>query len=332
MIAALIGLVLSGCDNQSSQSAEDKSAPESQTQTEPQTQIEQVQDQSQMQVEHPDPDEMSEEIMDSMQVSLFDTPWQGTKVTDANGNDLTKENSNYIGLARYGELGDYEFFDKDTGESRDDYGYYFVTNDGEKRILISESKNYAAIVDMVKLDQNVFTYKRAGQNANGEPVNVLVEHKPYLGKFDLEFTKDHSFKHQTGQIITTEDGADILAGALWQGTRVVNDEDEDVTQYNQNFIGLARYDSSTNRYEFFDKATGESRGDYGYYSVLHNNKLRVILSQGKKYQSAVELTELNPDKFTYRVMGKGADNKPAWVTVEHVPYKGDFKLEFTHDE
>ena len=52
---------------------------------------------------------------------LSGTDWQGTRVYDAAGNDLTAENANFIGLAKYdGETGFYEFFDKNTGETRGD--------------------------------------------------------------------------------------------------------------------------------------------------------------------------------------------------------------------
>ncbi|WP_249650663.1 DUF4822 domain-containing protein, partial [Lysinibacillus sp. D4A3_S15] len=68
---------------------------------------------------------------------LSATNWQGTKVYDKNNNDLTEENSNFIGLAKYDvNTGHYEFFDAMTGESRDDKGTFFITNDGKQRILI----------------------------------------------------------------------------------------------------------------------------------------------------------------------------------------------------
>lgn len=44
---------------------------------------------------------------------LSDTNWQGTKVYDKNNNDLTKENANFIGLAKYdAEASRYEFLIK----------------------------------------------------------------------------------------------------------------------------------------------------------------------------------------------------------------------------
>lgn len=92
---------------------------------------------------------------------LSGTDWQGTRVYDAAGNDLTAENANFIGLAKYdGETGFYEFFDKNTGETRGDEGTFFVTGDGTKRILISRTQNYQAVVDLTEVSKDKFTYKR----------------------------------------------------------------------------------------------------------------------------------------------------------------------------
>ena len=119
---------------------------------------------------------------------LSETNWQGTRVYDKDKNDLTKENANFIGLAKYdAKSGRYEFFDAKTSASRGDKGTFFVTNDGKKRILISESMKYQAVVDMTKLNKNVFTYKRMGKDANGKDVEVFVEHVPYKEK-ELSFT------------------------------------------------------------------------------------------------------------------------------------------------
>ena len=41
---------------------------------------------------------------------------------------------------------------------------------------------YQAVVDMTKLNKNVFTYKRMGKDANGKDVEVFVEHVPYKEK------------------------------------------------------------------------------------------------------------------------------------------------------
>lgn len=262
---------------------------------------------------------------------LSNTDWQGTRVYDKDKNDLTKENANFIGLAKYDEkTGRYEFFDAKTGESRGDKGTFFITNDGKKRILISESKNYQAVVDMTELNEDIFTYKRMGKDANGNDVEVFVEHIPYKDK-KLSFTDpDKTLETSTGEIVTDVDGDTILSSTLWYGTVVLDENGNDVTMYNSNFISLAKFDDKTNKYEFFNAETGIRRGDYGYFDVVHGNKIRAHVSLGNnKYGAALELTELNKNKFTYKRTGKDKDGKDIIIFVEHEPYKGDLSPKFT---
>ncbi|MCU5337239.1 DUF4822 domain-containing protein [Bacillus cereus] len=262
---------------------------------------------------------------------LSETNWQGTRVYDKDKNDLTKENANFIGLAKYdAKSGRYEFFDAKTGASRGDKGTFFVTNDGKKRILISESMKYQAVVDMTKLNKNVFTYKRMGKDANGKDVEVFVEHVPYKEK-ELSFTDpDKQLNTTTGDIVQNVDGDKILGGTLWHGTKVLDETGNDVTQFNSNFISLAKFDDKSNKYEFFNSETGQSRGDYGYFDVVHENKIRAHVSIGNnKYGAALELTELNKNKFTYKRTGKDQAGNDITIFVEHEPYKGDMKPQFS---
>lgn len=261
---------------------------------------------------------------------LSNTNWQGTKVYDKDNNDLTKENANLIGLAKYDdETSRYEFFDKTKKESRGDKGTFFITNDGKIRVLISESMGYQAIVEITELNKDMFTYKRMGKDANGNDVEVFVDHIPYKDT-ELSFTDpDKTLETYTGEVVTDFDGDKILSSTLWQGTVALDENGNDVSSYNSNYLGLARYDDKTNKYEFFDAKTGESRGDYGYFDVVHDNKIRAHVSLGMKYGAVLELTELNENKFTYKRNGKDKDGNDITITVEHIPYNGDFKLKFT---
>ncbi|KMY33724.1 lipoprotein [Lysinibacillus xylanilyticus] len=262
---------------------------------------------------------------------LSSTDWEATKVYDKNNKDLTAENSNLLGLAKYdADSARYEFFDPKTAGSLDDKGVFFFTNDGKHRILISETKNYQEIVDITKVTNKMFTYKRMGKDANGSDVEVFVEHVPYTEKH-LTFTApDKPLNESTGPIVKDVDGDKILAGSLWQGTVVLDVNKNDVTQYNTNFISIAKYDANTNKYEFFNTDTGKSRGDYGYFNVIDGNKLRAHVSIGdNKYGAVLEITELNNKKFTYKRTGKDKDGKDITVFVEHEPYTGKFKPEFT---
>lgn len=262
---------------------------------------------------------------------LSGTNWKGTKVYDRDNNDLTAENANFIGLAKYdAQTGHYEFFDAATGKSRDDKGTFFITNDGKQRILISESKNYQAVVEITELNDSIFTYKRMGKDAAGNDVEIFVEHIPYKEK-ELAFTdSDKTLDASTGEIATDVDGDKILADTLWHGTVVLDEAGNDVTEFNSNFISIAKYDANTNKYEFFNPETGESRGDYGYFDVTHDNKIRAHVSVGdNKYGVALEITEINDKKFTYKRTGKDKDGNNLTVFVEHEPYTGEFNPNFT---
>lgn len=262
---------------------------------------------------------------------LGSTNWQGTRVYDKDNNDLTKENTGFIGLAKYdAETGHYESFDAQTGETRGDEGTFFMTNDGMKRILISKTMNYQAVVEITELDEDMFTYKRMGKDAKNNDIEVFVEHIPFADN-NLSFTTaDQPLNASTGEILTDEDGDNILGSSLWQGTKAIDEEGNDVTMYNENYISLAKFDKDTNQYEFFSLETGESRGDYGYFNVINNNKIRAHMSIGEnKYGAALELTELNQNKFTYKRVGKDADGNDITIFVEHEPYKGELTPVFS---
>lgn len=261
---------------------------------------------------------------------LNNTTWQGTKVYDKDGKDLTKENANLISIAKYdNKMAKYEFFDKSTKASRGDMGTFFITNDGNTRVLISETMNYQAIVQITELNEKLFTYKRTGKDASGNDIEIFVDHIPY-SESEISFTKPAKvLETTTGKVVTDIPGDNILSKTLWQGTVVLDENKNDVSAYNSGFLGLAKYDYETNKYEFFDSETGKPRGDYGYYSVVNGNKLRAHVSQGLKYGAVLELTELNENKFTYKRMGKDKDGKEISITVEHIPYTGEFKLDFS---
>lgn len=262
---------------------------------------------------------------------LTSTNWQGTKVLDSNGEDVTKENDNFIGLARYdSDTNFYEFFDKETGETRGDEGTFFLTNDGNKRILISKTMDYQAVVDITELTEDIFTYKRMGVNAAGDEVEVFVEHIPY-NEEELDFTNGREkLSSETGEIVTTKPGLEILGDQLWNGTVVLDEDGNDLTKENEMFISIAKFDKDSNKYEFFNVDSGETKGDFGYYDVIFNNKIRTHVSIGEnKYGAVLEITELNDGKFTYKRTGKNKDGEDTDVFVEHEPYQGEILPEFT---
>ena len=46
---------------------------------------------------------------------------------------------------------------------------------------------YQAVVEITELNEDIFTYKRMGKDANGNDVEVFVEHVPY-NETELSFT------------------------------------------------------------------------------------------------------------------------------------------------
>lgn len=315
------GLVLAGCSANGSVSEDEEQGITTQEET--------------GQVENASKTEevaQGEELSKGEELSniLTSTNWQGTEVYDEEGNDLTEENSNFIGLAKYDqETNRYEFFDKATGETRGDEGIFFITKDGEKRILISQSMGYQAVVDITEITHEIFTYKRMGVDKEGNEVEVYVEHVPYT-ESELEFTNaGPELTSETGEVVKDIPGVRILADTLWNGTIVLDKDGNDVTEYNSNFISIAKFDAETSKYEFFDVTSGESRGDFGYFDVINNNKIRTHVAIGEnKYGAALEITELNADRFTYKRMGKDTNGNDIEIYVEHEPYKGDFNPSF----
>lgn len=321
------GLVLAGCSANGSVSEDEEKEKT------PQEESSQVENESNADEQDQGEEEaQGEELSKGEELSniLTSTNWQGTEVYDEEGNDLTEENSNFIGLAKYDqETNRYEFFDKATGETRGDEGIFFITKDGEKRILISQSMGYQAVVAITEITDEIFTYKRMGVDKDGNEVEVYVEHVPYA-ESELEFTNaGPELTSETGEIVKDIPGVRILGDTLWNGTVVLDKDGNDVTEFNSNFISIAKFDAETSKYEFFDVTSGESRGDFGYFDVINDNKIRTHVSIGEnKYGAALEITELNAERFTYKRMGKDADDNEIEIYVEHEPYEGEFDPSF----
>lgn len=303
MILALVGLLITGCSSTPTETDNDSVVEES---------------------------EKSSRGEEFTKI-LTGTNWQGTIVYDKDKNDLTEENANFIGLAKYdAKTAYYEFFDKESGESRGDEGTFFITDDGAKRVLISQSLGYQAVVDLTEVNSNIFTYKRMGVDKEGNEIEVWVEHIPYTEK-ELVFTNGRDILNSTtGTIETSIPGAKVLSTTLWNGTKVVDQDGNDLTEENSMFISIAKFDSTTSKYEFFNIDTGLTRSDFGYYDVVYGNKIRAHVSLGEnKYGAVLEITELNDARFTYKRMGVDKDGNEIEVFVEHEPYLGDYKPEFT---
>ncbi|WP_249650923.1 DUF4822 domain-containing protein, partial [Lysinibacillus sp. D4A3_S15] len=74
-----------------------------------------------------------------------------------------------------------------------------------------------------------------GKDAAAADVEVFVEHLPYQEK-GLTFTDpDKTLNAATGDIVTDVNGDEILANTLWQGTVALDEDGNDVTEFNSNF-------------------------------------------------------------------------------------------------
>lgn len=123
--------------------------------------------------------ELSLSTGDKLARILGSKTWQGTKVYDKNHNDLTQQNTNFIALAKYdAKTSRYELFDKTSKESRD-IGTFLISNSGKFRILKSKSKGTQSVVELTEVTNEKYIYKRMGKDANGNDVEVFVEHIPY---------------------------------------------------------------------------------------------------------------------------------------------------------
>ena len=92
--------------------------------------------------------------------------WNGTKVVDKDGNDVTSANQNFISLAKFK-----------------------VGNQNKFRAHVSIGTNrYGAVLELTELNDNRFTYTRMGKDNEGNDIQVYVEHEPYQGTFNPEFT------------------------------------------------------------------------------------------------------------------------------------------------
>lgn len=259
--------------------------------------------------------------------------WQGSSVIGEDGSDLTAYNKDFISIARFdADTNRYEFFDPETGKTREDAGVFFITPDGKRRVHISQTKNYQAALPLTEVTDEIFTYARMGKDAQGNEVPVQVKHLRYTGQLAPSIVFSNPVETGVSPKPSTESrsGNEILGSTLWQGTKVVDENGKDLTEFNRGFISIARFDDTSGRYEFFQTDNGESRGDMGYFAVVNHDSERAHVNLGeKRYGAVLKLTELTPQRFTYTRMGKDAQGNDVVVFVEHEPYKGSLQPSFT---
>jgi hypothetical protein len=128
-----------------------------------------------------------------------------------------------------------------------------------------------------------------------------------------------------------------LASTVWQTTAVYeeNDRSHNLIERYPSVVGISIWDAASNRFEYFDPSTGQSRltqGGAGYFFITGNRRyqINVFDSGGKALVRRLEM--LNRREFTYsRVVPQNttSGSREVRIYVVHTPYKGPFKIGFS---
>lgn len=128
-----------------------------------------------------------------------------------------------------------------------------------------------------------------------------------------------------------------LASTVWQTTAVYeeNDRSHNVIERYPGVVGISIWDAASNRFEYFDPSTGQSRltqGGAGYFFITGDRRyqINVFDSDGKALLRRLEV--LNRQEFTYsRVVPRNmtSGSPEIRIHVVHTPYAGPFKISFS---
>ncbi len=258
--------------------------------------------------------------------------WITTEVKDNNGKKLdltTMPAAMYVGYAYYKPDGTFRIVDlKDQPKM---YGEWTLSdNDTKRNLVVYKSDNsvaYKRTVDLLALNNNVFTY----QIADGNNASILydVEHKPVT---------NHPEPKTPAEVLASVEWATTK---VWDITNGVEGAPElDKTQAPAaNYSGDAYYvNNNGNAYfpkakdgvysngtfkitAYGDKEAVRSQGDW-YVSV--DGKERLLTARnaegGVAWTRAVPIVELTATKFTYDITIPVNDVETT-LRVEHEPIK-----------
>lgn len=128
--------------------------------------------------------------------------------------------------------------------------------------------------------------------------------------------------------------ANVLADKTWLTTAVYEGDDRSqnlVARY-PGVVGISLWDACSNRYEYFDPATGRSRGQQGgagwFFFTGDRQYQHTVSDNGSQLRRKMEV--LNPNEFTYsRQVPKDMREGQPLVTVHvvHTPYTGAFQVQ-----
>lgn len=125
----------------------------------------------------------------------------------------------------------------------------------------------------------------------------------------------------------------VLASTAWQTTAVYEGDDrsKNVIDRYPAVVGLSVWDACSNRFEYFDPASGASRarqGGAGYYLFTGDGRDQVTLpDRGRPISRQLQI--LDAHEFTYsRSVPRNLQAGQPQVTlhVVHTPYRGPLPL------
>ncbi|VBB16481.1 DUF4822 domain-containing protein [Burkholderia stabilis] len=127
-----------------------------------------------------------------------------------------------------------------------------------------------------------------------------------------------------------------LTSTVWQTTAVYeeNDRSHNVIERYPSVVGISIWDAGSNRFEYFDPATGQSRltqGGAGYFFITGDRRYQINVFDGGGNALVRRLEILNRHEFTYsRVVPQNmASGSQVRIYVVHTPYTGPFKIRFS---
>lgn len=130
--------------------------------------------------------------------------------------------------------------------------------------------------------------------------------------------------------------AQVLAGKPWLTTAVYEGDDRsnNLVERYPGVVGISLWDACSNRFEFFDPATGLSRsqqGGAGWFFFTGDRQYQHTLSdKGTQLRRKMEVN--NPTEFTYsRQVPRELRTGEPLVTIHvvHTPYTGTFQVKPT---
>ena len=125
-----------------------------------------------------------------------------------------------------------------------------------------------------------------------------------------------------------------LTSTIWQTTAVYEGEDRtrNMIEHYPGVVGISIWNAGSNRFEYFDPATGLSRraqGGAGYFFITGDKRYQINVFDAGGKPLVRRLEVLNRAEFTYsRVVPRDMVEGSPSVTIHvvHTPYAGPFKI------